>query len=78
MRDVREVVREGPWRRREILDALADGPRRVGEIAAAIGAPEREAMFWVMDMRRYGYVSELGPDDEGRFLYQATEKGVGG
>lgn len=76
VRALREVVREGPLRRREILRALEGGPLTVPEIAEAIGAPSREAMFWVMDMRRYGFLAELPETDEaGRFRYRAIERG---
>ena len=74
-RDVREIIREGPLRRREILKVLEDGPRTVPEIAQAIGAPTHEAMYWVMDMRKYGWVAELpDPDDDGLFSYRALER----
>jgi len=74
-RDVREIIREGPWRRRDILAALADGPRTVPEIAEAIGAPTGEAMYWVMDMRKYGWVAEVPEaNDEGLFSYRAIER----
>jgi len=36
MRDTREIIREEPLHRDEIVGALADGPRTVPEIAAAI------------------------------------------
>lgn len=72
-REIREIVREEPAMRRRILDTLRDGPRTVPEIAEAIGAPSREVVFWVMGMRRYGWVSEVrdGADD-GYFRYQLT------
>jgi hypothetical protein len=72
-RDVREIVREEPLHRDEILTALADGPRTVPEIADAIGADEREVMFWVMGMRKYGRLAEL-PDvsPEGYYRFKAV------
>ena len=74
-RDVREIVREEPLMRDRILDVLADGPHTVPEIAAAIGRPTHEAMFWVMGMRRYGYLREIKEvTPEGYFRYQAVEK----
>ena len=74
-RDVREIIREGPLRRREILRALQDGPLTVPEIAEAIGAPTHETMYWVMDMRKYGWVAEVPePNDEGLFSYRAIER----
>ena len=51
-RDPREVMREEPVMRPHILAALAGGPLTVPEIAAAIGAPTHETLFWVMGMRR--------------------------
>ena len=74
-REVREVVREEPVMRGRILAALADGPRTVPEIAAAIGQPTHEVVFWVMGMRRYGHVQEVkGATDEGYFRYEAIVK----
>lgn len=73
-RDVREIVREEPLVRSRILDALADGPHTVPEIAAAIGAPENETMLWVMGMRKYGLLTDL-PEPEGDYYrFQAVAK----
>lgn len=72
-RDVREVIREEPAVRGRIVAALADRPLTIPEIAAAIGSPEREVVFWVMAMRRYGYLAEVpGADDDGYFRYRPT------
>ena len=72
-RDVREVIREEAVWRPRILAALADGPKTVPEIADAIGAPAHEAVFWVMGMRRYGWLAEInGSEDDGYFRYQPT------
>ena len=73
-RDVREIVREEPLMRRSILDALADGPHSVPEIAAAIGAPENETMFWVMGMRKYGLLAELPQPDGDHYRFQAVTR----
>jgi len=72
-RDAREIIREEPLHREEIVAALAHGPRTVPEIAEAIGADEREVMFWVMGMRKYGSVAEL-PDvsPEGYYRFKAV------
>jgi predicted Rossmann fold nucleotide-binding protein DprA/Smf involved in DNA uptake len=72
-RDPREVIREEPVMRPRILAALADGPLTVPQIAEAIGAPAHETVFWVMGMRRYGWVAEIkGSDSDGYFQYQTT------
>ena len=72
-RDPREVIREEPVMRPRILAAVADGPRTVPQIAEAIGAPTHEVVFWVMGMRRYGWLAEIkGSDADGYFTYQRT------
>lgn len=72
-RDVREVIREEPVMRARILTALEGGPMTVPEIAAAVGAPAHEVVFWVMGMRRYGWVAEIkGNTVDGYFQYEPT------
>ncbi|MGZ6270093.1 MAG: MarR family transcriptional regulator [Candidatus Limnocylindrales bacterium] len=74
-RDVREIVREEPVMHARILQVLAAGPQTVPEIAAAIGSPTHEVVFWVMGMRRYGWLKELGgATAEGYFRYEALER----
>ena len=71
IRDPREVIREEPLMHRPILAALAAGPLTVPEIAAAIGRPSEETLYWVMGMRRYGALAEIGDaDDDGYFHYE--------
>ena len=70
-RDSREVIREEPVVRRRIMDVVAIEPRTVPDIADAIGVPAHEALFWVMAMRRYGYLREVkGSDADGYFRYE--------
>jgi predicted Rossmann fold nucleotide-binding protein DprA/Smf involved in DNA uptake len=72
-RDVREVIREEPAMRSRILAALMDGPHTVPEIAVAIDAPTHEVVFWVMGMRRYGWLAEIkGATVDGYFQYERT------
>jgi hypothetical protein len=74
-RELREIVREEPVMRPRILEALDDGPRTVPEIAAAIDCPTHEVVFWVMGMRRYGYLREVkGATDDGYFRYEAIAR----
>jgi DNA-binding IclR family transcriptional regulator len=73
-RDIREVVRDEHVRRHRILAALAEGPLTIPEIAEAIGQPAREVVFWVMGMRKYGYLTEIREvTDEGFFRYRVVE-----
>jgi hypothetical protein len=70
-RDPREVMREEPTVRAQILDAVTALPLTVPEIAIVIGAPTRETLFWVMGMRRYGYLREVkGSAGDGYFRYE--------
>ena len=73
-RDVREVIRDEPLLRGRIIEALRAGPLTVPELATTLGFPEREMMFWVMGLRRYGHVAEApgGADEDGYFRYQAV------
>ena len=72
-RDIREVIREETFMRSRILEILAAGPRTVPEIAEQLGAPTDETMFWVMGMRRFGWLSEIkGSEADGYFQYEPT------
>jgi predicted Rossmann fold nucleotide-binding protein DprA/Smf involved in DNA uptake len=74
-RDVREIVRDEQVMRRRILAALADGPLTVPEIAAAVERPSHEVMFWVMGLRKYGWLAEIKEvTDEGYYRYQVVER----
>lgn len=78
LRDRREIVREEQWMRHRIMGALADGPRTVPELAAALGRPSHEVVFWVMGLRKYGHLIEVkGSDDDGYFRYQVVASGGG-
>lgn len=75
LRDDREVIREEPIMRERILALLADGPRTVPELASALERPTHEVLFWVMGMRRYGRLREVGAADaDGYFRYQAIKR----
>ncbi len=73
-RAVREIVREEMLMRDKILAALGDGPLTVPEIAEALGNPAYEVMYWVMGLRKYGYVSEKELSDEGYYKYGAVAR----
>ena len=74
-RDVREIVRDEQVMRRRILAALVDGPLTVPEIAASVERPTHEVMFWVMGLRKYGWLAEIKEvTDEGYYRYQVVER----
>ena len=74
-RDVREIVRDEQVMRRRILAALEHGPLTVPEIAAVVERPSHEVMFWVMGLRKYGWLAEIKEvNDDGYFQYQTIER----
>jgi hypothetical protein len=76
-RDVREVIRDEHLMRNRILNLLETGPLTIPEIAEGLGCPAFEVTFWVMGMRKYGYVAEdKEVTDEGYYRYQAIERDV--
>jgi DNA-binding IclR family transcriptional regulator len=75
VRDRREIIRDEHVARAQILAAVADGALTVPEIAEATGHPTAEVVFWVMGMRKYGYLTEIREaTDEGYFRYRAVER----
>ncbi len=76
-RDPREIVREEPLMRGRILELLAQGPLTVPEIASTLERPSHEVMYWVMAMRRYGWLREVRDSaGDGYFRYQAVPREV--
>jgi predicted Rossmann fold nucleotide-binding protein DprA/Smf involved in DNA uptake len=74
-RDVREVIRDEHIMRRRILEMLKAEPRTIPEIAEGLGRPAHEVTFWVMGMRKYGYVAEdKEVTDEGYYRYRSTKE----
>ena len=74
-RDVREVVRDEQVMRRRILEVLADGPLTIPEIAAAMERPTHEVVFWVMGLRKYGWLAEdKEVNDDGYYRYEVVER----
>lgn len=77
-RSVREVIREEQIMRARILRHLEDGGLTIPEIAERLGAPTSEVTFWVMGLRKYGWLREdKEVTDEGYFRYEAIEREVG-
>ena len=45
------------------------------QIATAVGKPTHEVVFWVMGLRKYGWLAEIKEvDDEGYFQYQSVKR----
>jgi hypothetical protein len=74
-RDIREVIRDEQFMRAGILKVLESGPKTIPEIAAAVGKPSHEVVFWVMGLRKYGWLAEIKEvDDDGYFQYQSINR----
>ena len=72
---MREMMRDEMIMRDRIVAILKEGSKTVPEVAEALGAPEYETVYWMMAMRRYGMVEEIGrPDDDGYFKYEFREQ----
>ncbi|MCF7849466.1 MAG: hypothetical protein K9M45_11505 [Kiritimatiellales bacterium] len=74
-RDMREIMRDEMIMRDRIVAILKEGSKTVPEVSEALGAPEYETVYWMMAMRRYGMVEEIGrPDIDGYFKYEFREQ----
>jgi len=74
-RDVREIIRDEQFMRGRILKVLEAGPQTIPQIAEAVGKPSHEVVFWVMGLRKYGWIAEIKEvDDDGYFTYQAIPR----
>ena len=74
-RDAREIIRDEHVMRARILRVLGDGAMTVPELAKALSAPEREVVFWVMGLRKYGHLAEIKDvGDDGFFRYSAVPR----
>ena len=75
VRNVREIIRDEQLMRARILKVLAAGPQTIPQIAKALSKPSHEVVFWVMGLRKYGWVAEIKEvDDDGYFQYQAVPR----
>jgi hypothetical protein len=75
IRHVREIIRDEQFMRARILKVLESGPQTIPQLAEALGKPSHEVVFWVMGLRKYGWVAEIKDvDDDGYFQYQAIQR----
>jgi len=75
IRHVREIIRDEQVMRPLILEALEAGPQTIPQLAATLGKPTHEVVFWVMGLRKYGWVAEIKEvDDDGYFPYEAVPR----
>jgi predicted transcriptional regulator len=58
--------------RKQIRQAMADGPRTIPEIMEATQLPGERIMWHITAMKKYSLVTEVGMSD-GYYQYQLTE-----
>lgn len=74
LRNLAEVIRDEMVMKQKILSFLEEGPKTIAEIAASLESPDNEVMYWVMGLRRYGVIEEVGKANaDGFFKYEAVE-----
>jgi predicted transcriptional regulator len=61
--------------RRQLSQALQDGPKTVPEIASATGLPSHEVLWHVTAMKKYDLAAEAGMSGE-YVLYQLVKEGA--
>lgn len=73
-RNIGEVMKDEMLLKNRILSQLAEDPKTIPELSAALGYPSDEVMFWVMAMWRYGSLEDAGkPNDEGYYRYRLVK-----
>ena len=73
-RDMREIMRDEMIMKDRIVAILKEGTKTVPEVSEVLGTPEYETLYWMMAMRRYGMVEEIGRADvDGYFKYEFKE-----
>ena len=76
-RNVREVMRDEILMRDRIVAVLRDGAMTIPSVAAALDYPTPEVVLWMMAMRRYGLIEEVGrADEDGYFQYELKAEGA--
>ena len=69
-RNMAEILRDEMIMRDKIRALLSGEKKTIPELAEALEAPGEEVLIWLMGMRRYGAVEEVGrPDEDGYFRY---------
>jgi len=74
VRNPREVFRDAFLMQERIAALLREEPRTIPSLAAALQAPTREVLVWVMAMWRYGLVRELPKDRSDAYHKYAPAK----
>jgi len=74
-KDLLDKVREDNKKKTAILNAMKDGPKTIPEISKLTGLPAPVVTWWLMTLRKYGAVIEVG-EVGGDFFYKYKLKDV--
>ncbi len=73
-KELTELVKQQAKMKKMVLDAFKDEPKTVPEVAEALNSATHEAMYWVMALRKYGFIEETEEiTDDGYYKYQLVE-----
>jgi predicted transcriptional regulator len=67
------LLKEQKAVRRQICQAMTDGPKTVPEVAEGSGLPANEVLWHITAMKKYDLVVETGMDGE-YYQYQLAEE----
>jgi predicted transcriptional regulator len=74
-KDLLDKVREDNKKKTAILNAMKDGQKTIPEISKLTGLPAPVVTWWLMTLRKYGAVIEVG-EVGGDFFYKYKLKDV--
>jgi predicted transcriptional regulator len=73
--ELTELVKQQAKMKKMVLNAFEDEPKTVPEVAKALNSATYEAMYWVMALRKYGFIEETDEvTDDGYYKYRLVEK----
>lgn len=74
-KELQEILIEEIIMRDEIIEIMQKGPVTIPEIAKATNKPTGQVMFWMMAMRKYGFIAETEQvTEDDYYKYELIEK----
>ncbi|HDJ22492.1 MAG: hypothetical protein B5M54_02840 [Candidatus Aminicenantes bacterium 4484_214] len=72
--ELNEIIKKEIFFREKIVAALREKNLTVPEVAAQLGQPTYQVMYWMMALRKYGVIEETEEvTDEGYYKYKLVE-----
>jgi len=74
-KEIQEIMIEEIVMRDRITEVMQKGPATIPEVAKAINKPTDQVMFWIMAMRKYGFIAETEQvTEDDYYKYELIEK----